>query len=147
MQITEHFSLDEFIFSETAHNLRIDNTPPSELMFNVTNTCLGLEKIRAFLNMPIIILSGYRCEQLNNAVGGEKESQHVLGQAADIICPNYADPFHLAEVLKNNITYFNIDQLILEYNRWVHVSFSDKPRAEMWTRKKNINPYLKGIIE
>ena len=44
----------------------------------------GLEQLRAMLGVPIRILSGCRCPKHNAAVGGAKNSQHMLGKAADI---------------------------------------------------------------
>lgn len=43
-----------------------------------------LEAIREHFNEPIRIMSGYRCQDHNRAVGGAKSSQHLLGTAADI---------------------------------------------------------------
>jgi len=34
---------------------------------------------------PIEISSGFRCLEINKAVGGSNTSQHLLGEAADII--------------------------------------------------------------
>ena len=44
-----------------------------------------LEKIRAHFDRPITINSGCRCEAHNRAVGGSKNSQHLIGRAADIV--------------------------------------------------------------
>lgn len=43
-----------------------------------------LQQLRNALNRPIVITSGYRCEEHNRAVGGAQRSQHLLGRAADI---------------------------------------------------------------
>ena len=43
-----------------------------------------LEHLRAHFNQPVIITSGRRCEKHNKHVGGAKNSQHLLGTAADI---------------------------------------------------------------
>lgn len=44
-----------------------------------------LQSIRDEADKPISIMSGYRCEKHNHEVGGAKHSQHVLGNAADIM--------------------------------------------------------------
>lgn len=49
-----------------------------------------LETIRAATGGPIIINSGYRCIAHNRRVGGAKNSQHCLGNAADIVSPTYS---------------------------------------------------------
>jgi uncharacterized protein YcbK (DUF882 family) len=43
-----------------------------------------LEKVRAITGRPLVVVSGYRCEPHNKAVGGAPKSQHLLGRAADI---------------------------------------------------------------
>lgn len=52
--------------------------PPKELL-------KVLDDVREHFNRPTTIMSGYRCQAHNNAVGGAKRSQHLLGIAADII--------------------------------------------------------------
>jgi uncharacterized protein YcbK (DUF882 family) len=47
-----------------------------------------LEAIRELSgNMPMTIMSGYRCPTHNRNIGGAKSSQHMLGTAADIKIP------------------------------------------------------------
>ena len=48
----------------------------------------SLEYLRDALNKPLKITSGYRCEKHNAAIGGEANSQHCLGKAADVLCPS-----------------------------------------------------------
>lgn len=43
-----------------------------------------LEAFRQFTGRPILINSGYRCPAHNAAVGGVRDSQHTLGNAADV---------------------------------------------------------------
>lgn len=47
-----------------------------------------LDKLREKVGHPIIVNSGYRCPEHNEEVGGVENSQHLLGCAADITCPN-----------------------------------------------------------
>lgn len=44
----------------------------------------AVDAVREHLGAPITILSGYRCEKHNQAVGGEKNSFHTKGLAADL---------------------------------------------------------------
>lgn len=80
MKITEHFSVEEFACR--------DGTPyPAEwIETRLRPLCEALEVIRAELGSPIRILSGYRSPAHNSKVGGAKQSQHMLGTAADIVC-------------------------------------------------------------
>lgn len=47
----------------------------------------ALEELRAKVNKPLKILSGYRCVNHNKKVGGAQASEHVLGTAADVALP------------------------------------------------------------
>ena len=129
MKLTEHFELEEFVASQTATRKGIDNTPPAEAVDYLKSLCEAvLEPLRQQLG-PVRISSGYRCPALNFAIGGSANSQHVKGQAADILVPGRP----LNEVF--NWIYSNspYDQLIREFPPagWVHVSYiGEPPRRE-----------------
>lgn len=85
MQLTEHFTLSEFVRSETAERNHINNTPSQEVVDNLRALCRNvLEPARVAFGEPIYITSGYRCPALNKAVGGKITSQHLRGEAADL---------------------------------------------------------------
>ena len=131
MNLSPHFSLAEFAASAEAVRAGIDNSPPDSVIPALERTALGLEAVRVRLGTaPITITSGYRCLALNRRLGSKDTSQHVLGQAADIICPRFGTPTQIVAALRDSGIPF--DQLILEFagsgNGWVHVSFSDHPR-------------------
>ncbi|WP_397600529.1 D-Ala-D-Ala carboxypeptidase family metallohydrolase [Silvanigrella sp.] len=138
MKLSNNFSLEEFEHSEVATARGINNKAPEEVINNLKKLCdKFLEPLRQYLNKPIKILSGYRCEELNNAVKGVENSQHLTGCAADITVENISHQ-ELFEIIKNN---FKFDQLILEFVKpnnpfsgWVHVS---------WNENKNRNKYFK----
>jgi len=136
MNLSPHFTLAEFTTSQEAARRGIDNTPPATVIERLKRTAQGLEAVRVRLGCaPIIINSGYRCLELNAAIGGSKTSQHMTGEAADIICPRFGVPVEIAAALRDSgIEY---DQLILEFGRWVHISFSDKPRHQALIIDKN----------
>ena len=129
MKLTEHFNLSEFERSATAEANHINNSCPSQYIPVLQQLCKTiLEPLRAFAGEPIIISSGYRCNQLNVKVGGAYASQHTLGEAADIVPPyNQRQTPHSLhdwfEWIKSNT---NFDQLILEHDSkgsyWIHVS-------------------------
>lgn len=51
----------------------------------VTHELLAaLEALRSIIGKPITVNDAYRCVEHNLAVGGVRNSQHVLGNAADI---------------------------------------------------------------
>ena len=81
----KYFSIGEMTRSDTARRLGIDNTPSDEIKKNLTlfiNTVL--DPIREDWGSPIIVSSGYRCPELNKAVGGVKTSGHLYGYCADL---------------------------------------------------------------
>lgn len=97
--MAKYFVFSEFTKSETAKNLNIDNTPTEEYIYdNILELMRIMDKIRGnwteyctlnyLPNPEIIITSGYRCEALNEAVGGSKTSAHRIGSACDFIAKN-----------------------------------------------------------
>lgn len=75
---------------------------------------------------PIRITSGYRCPRHNTAVGGVKDSQHVLGMAADIVSRTLT-PEKLAE-LAATIPALAQGGIGI-YPSWVHVDVRTNGRA------------------
>lgn len=131
MRLTDHFSLEELTRSETAERLEIDNTPEGETLSNLGVLAEGLERVREILGgMPIHVSSGYRCERLNRAVGGTRNSAHLSGFAADFTCAGFGTPQEIASRLERSNLVF--DQVIQE-GAWVHVSFAPRTRREVLT--------------
>jgi hypothetical protein len=143
MQLSPNFSLNELVYSETAEMNGIDNTPPPEILENLKRLAAGLEAVRALLGAPLEISSGFRCAALNEAVGGSSTSQHVLGLAADFACPDFGSPLEIARAIQQSGIQF--DQCILEYGRWVHLSFSDAPRGRLLSIYDGEKGYLAGL--
>lgn len=128
MQLSAHFTLDEFTFSQTASRRGINNDPPPAVMDCLQRTATGLELVRNWLGAPILISSGYRCPELNAAVGGAHNSQHLTGEAVDFTCPSFGPPAKIvASLVGSSIPY---DQVIVEFGRWVHISFSQHNRHQ-----------------
>jgi len=117
--------------------------PPAATIENLRRLADGLEQVLTLLGNPLSISSGYRCPSLNIAVGGSPSSQHVLGLAADFTCEDFGSPLAIAQAIgESNI---NFDQCILEYDRWVHISFSSTPRGRLLTIHDASNGYLEGL--
>lgn len=129
MNLSTHFALDEFTLSQTAARMGLDNTPPADVLKRLQTTALGLEGVRVVLGgAPINISSGYRSPAVNKAVGGVPTSQHTTGQAVDFTAPRFGTVQQVFDAIKrSSIAY---DQLIIEFGRWVHISFTDKPRKQ-----------------
>lgn len=125
IKLTKHFKLSEFVNSDTASRLAIDNTPSLDVVTNLQQLCFHvLEPMRIWFDAPILINSGYRCPALNKAVGGVPNSQHLTGEAADIHLPDKAIALKYIDFILDNCRF---DQLLYEHDSqghtWLHVSY------------------------
>jgi len=143
MWLTTNFSLEQLIYSETAERERIDNTPAPEIVNNLLRLARGLEQVRTLTGFPLEISSGYRCPELNSRVGGARTSQHTRGQAADFTCAEFGPPLEIIKAIRDSDIDF--DQCILEYARWVHISFTVTPRGKVLTIYDPKDGYLDGL--
>ena len=129
----KYFTINELTKSSTAQRLGINNTPAQKVKDNLNNLIDKiLDPLREAYQHPIIVSSGYRCKDLNKAVGGAASSQHSLGMAADIhtVSNNKESNKQLFELIKSLKLPF--DQLINEYNyTWIHVSYSPRNRRQI----------------
>lgn len=131
------FSIEELTKSDTAQQKGIKNIPSKEQEQNLIALIENvLDPLREAYGKPIVVTSGFRCKELNKAVGGSPSSQHLLGLAADIrtIEDTKAENkklFDLAQKLK-----LPFDQLIDENDLdWVHISYSNRNRRQVLTIK------------
>lgn len=138
IQITKHFKLSEFLYSDTVDSMKrtcpalfeAQNSISHEVYMNLYLLCFYLlEPARECLGMPITINSGYRCPRLNKRVKGSSTSQHLKGEAADITC---FDNLALFNYLKSQ----DFDQLIWYGNRvnpprFIHVSYKFSSNRKM----------------
>jgi hypothetical protein len=145
MKLSEHFNLDEFTASQTAVRRGIDNTPPPAVTERLRMLAATLEQVRSLLgNNSIRISSGYRCLDLNRAIGRGNLSAHVLGYAVDFTCPKFGTPKEVANKIAESPIKF--DQLIYE-GTWIHLSVDPRNRREVLTAhfKNGKAKYTKGL--
>ena len=131
-----YFTLDELIHSDTADRLGIDNSPACDAIQCIDDLVANvLDRLRSEWGRPIIVTSGYRCKELNAAVGGARNSQHLKGQAADIVSDDFeAFRRFVRRWCKDN----EFDQCIFEHksrrevdgrnvvsgdSEWIHISY------------------------
>jgi hypothetical protein len=142
--LSAHFTLEEMILSQTAARKGIDNTPSPQIVANLRKTAALLEEVRTLLGVPILVSSGYRCPALNKAVGGAKNSAHMLGLAADFTAPAFGTVLQVARKIAASPIAF--DQIIHEYGTWVHIGLrEDAPRRQSLSIF-NGTGYLPGLI-
>lgn len=131
MNLSPHFTLEEMTRSEYAARRGWPNDPEPAQVANLKRTCALLEKVREVAERPIIVTSGYRSGNVNSAIGGSKNSQHCLGCAADIRAVGLTVDDLMLLIVGSDIKY---DQLIREFDSWVHISVpnnpDDKPRMQ-----------------
>ena len=150
MNLTQHFTKEELIYSDTAKKCKINNEPNEIQLKVLKHTCeYLLEPLRKLLNQKYItycnksvdkvvinITSGFRCASLNKKVGGATTSQHLNGSAVDfevVLKFENGTSFKLpyTEVFcfikrYNRAGKLNLDQCILEHSgtaNWVHISY------------------------
>jgi hypothetical protein len=136
MELGKHFYLVEFCTSQTAVRYGIAMDPPPSVIDNLKLlvACV-LDPLREELGRTVTVSSGWRPSQLNSLIGGSSRSQHVTGQAADIVVPGMS----VSEVCRAIVGLkLPIDQLIYEFGSWTHVSHSStRRRGEILTASRN----------
>ena len=122
--MSRFFKESEFTYSATARKYNIDNTPNDEEKKHIEELIAFLDKLREAWGSPIIVSSGYRCEELNEKVGGSKNSGHKYGWAGDLI-PSNNKKREFFEFFKEYVKDKSFDELILEKSGksiWIHFS-------------------------
>lgn len=128
MNLSPHFTLEEFTASDTAIRRGINNALPPALLEEAKRTCEMLERIRARLTrlagqqVPIVITSGFRCIELNRAIGSADTSDHPRAMAVDFKAGYFGPAYQVAKILAPLVNELGVGQLIHEYGTWVHVS-------------------------
>lgn len=129
-KLSDNFTLAEFVVSETAKKKGIDNTPTLVDIYHMEELCKYLlQPIRDAWGKPIKVTSGFRCYQLNKAVGGSPTSVHMRGWAADIkpTSGSYKEfeEFVIDFLKSSDLKY---DQIIRETSgksKWLHIGYKN----------------------
>jgi uncharacterized protein YcbK (DUF882 family) len=122
MKLSEHFTLDELTYSDIAKRHSLDNNPDKFTIANLTRLATLLEDVRNLFNQPIRINSAYRSITVNSLLGSKPTSQHCIGCAADIRIDGLTPDQIVKKIIKSDIQY---DQLIREFDSWVHISVTN----------------------
>ena len=132
IKLSKNFTLREMIQSVTAKRKNIDNYPGVYALAQLGELCRQiLQPIRDAWGEPIIVSSGYRCYDLNRAVGGARNSDHLHGCAADIktvgdIPARNHQLYDLIRRMYKDGKLPKLKQVIDEYGYdWLHVAYQD----------------------
>lgn len=122
-----YFRLEEFLISETALKLGLQNNPSWDVVKNLKELAAFLDKLREDWGSAIRVTSGFRCERLNKAVGGSVTSAHLIGYAADIQ-PVNGKMEEFIDFIKVWAEGKDFDQIVIEQNKkttWVHIGLKN----------------------
>ena len=126
VRLGEFFTLDELTHTSTG----LPNVPTGQSLANLQGLVESvLDPLRAQVG-PLLVTSGYRSQAVNAAVGGSSSSQHLKGQAADVV-PMSASADEVLAVLRT----LPVDQVITYSDtNHIHISTSTNPRYEFLYR-------------
>jgi zinc D-Ala-D-Ala carboxypeptidase len=153
MNLTKNFTLAEMTKSETALRHGLKNTPGEAEIAAMQLLCEKvLQPIRDYYGMGVKVNSAYRHPDVNQRVGGSRNSDHTRGQAADIEIPGIPNA-DLAQWIVDNLEF---RQCILEFytpgvpdSGWVHVSYvaeDNKKQVLTATKENGKTVYLNGLV-
>lgn len=132
MNLSPNFTLEELTRSDAAARGGWENTPNEYEIESLKRLALLLQDVKAVVGgKPVMINSGFRNKQTNDAVGSKDTSQHRLGCAADLRVPGMTPREVVQACVDAGIFY---DQIILEFDAWTHISVpnipDDSPRRQ-----------------
>lgn len=138
LRLSTNFRLWEFEASATAGARRIRNIAPISIIPNLIALCQQvLQPARDHFAFPLIVTSGYRCPDVNTAVGGASNSLHLSGQAADIrpdVNSKYLD-HELKRIYEYVLGLDEFDEVYMhKKNKFVHVGY----KRDGYNRKRDL---------
>ncbi|WP_454735349.1 D-Ala-D-Ala carboxypeptidase family metallohydrolase [Cupriavidus necator] len=151
MKLSANFSLEELTHSDWAVRHGVDNSAPDHVIENLKRLAQRLETVRTVLGFPVYVSSGYRSPVVNKGVGGARTSDHLLGFAADIRCPEYGSPLQVARrIVKAGIPFNQVIHEAPGVGGWVHFSIEPEgvtPERDILTAQFGNGPvkYIRGL--
>lgn len=132
-----NFKLENYIKSDTADRLKIDNSADALSIKNLLYMHAVLTVIAYDItNVCFNVSSAYRCKLLNDAIQGAKNSAHLKGLACDLT-PYEADDLRqlYLDIKNSNLNY---DQLIL-YDTHIHISIDSRKRRMAFAKIQHVD--------
>jgi hypothetical protein len=145
VNLTQNFTLEELTRSEAAARGGWDNTPNEAELENLKRLAGLLQEVKVAVGgKAVMINSGFRSKQTNDAVGSNDRSQHRLGCAADLRVPGMTPRQVVEACIEANVPF---DQIILEFDAWTHISIPNTPDAKPRDSKliidrKGVRPFV-----
>jgi hypothetical protein len=140
--LSPHFSLEELTVTD---HREFTNEPNDLEKNNLKRVAELLERVKGLLGgKPIMVNSGFRSKQVNDAVGSRDSSQHRTGCACDIRVPTMTPDDVVKAIIASDIPY---DQIIREFDRWTHISVPNEPNGKprkqaLIIDKQGTRPYI-----
>ena len=135
--LTPHFKLSELVETNNKELKEKNLISAQKEMGRMYQLAGFAERVREIVGYPLIVTSGYRCKELNIAVGGSLASQHLYGEAIDIVCKRLTVKGLFNRIKKSDLKY---DQMIIETNKagaeWLHLSIGSKKQRLEYSNGK-----------
>ena len=129
----KYFTLKEFERSSVADKYNIDNTIPKELIPHIEELIDFLNPIREAWGKPIIVTSGYRCNELNKKVGGVSNSAHTIGYGVDLVSGDFSMFSNFIKSYFQSHPEVKFDQVIIERSgksQWIHIGLYNRDNKQ-----------------
>lgn len=123
IQLTPHFKFSELAGTSVEKYKKLNLLKAQEQMGKMYMLAGFAERVREIIGKPMIITSGYRCPELNKAIGGALTSQHIFCEAIDFVVKGLRPEDIFNRIVTSDLKY---NQIIIERNKsgsqWVHIS-------------------------
>lgn len=137
--LVPHFTFFELAGTSNEQYKKLNLLKAQEQMGKMYMLAGFAERVREIVGKPLIITSGYRCPELNKAIGGAITSQHIFCEAIDFIVKGMRPEDIFNKIVTSDLKY---NQIIIERNtrgsQWVHISIGAFKQKLQFDGKKYI---------
>lgn len=120
-QISTHFKLGEFTLMR---RLKEHSEVDFNILRNIIDTAIVMDKIRDHFGSPIMVTSGYRNPWYNKLIGGASNSSHLYGMGCDFVVLSGKGIINcdlVREQLKPLMSIYEFSMEDLPGSNWVHI--------------------------